>query len=1213
MDPHLAGNIGGELLEAVRNVPGKSSKASRASRRSKLMSLYSMNTSGKLAAMDALKKLRCKSRTIAAIAFQELHCLPAAIPDLQVQADANGWNVSAVPGVKDAAASAGVAISTPKHVPRASTSVVPQDCSPGRSPGRLAALWVQAAIPGGLLVLSVYLWHTEGASSRNVEIILRALSIARNHGGPWAMLGDFNCSLGELASAMGAALQAAGAVIISTREPTHYPGGTAEPATLDFGLVDARIANGRVVRSIEVDLDLAIGKHRAVCVKVSNKGHICYVTRFLRPRAFPRNIPVGCARKPVVASGDLEEVGLDRFYERTLACAEAEAARLHDLVESDGKIQSQFAGRELGLRTRQGLLLPPRSRSCLGIAREKAYVAKWIDERLRELRHHSDLHRKGLLTLAGLKQVEGIRRRFKRLAMDEKRMSVLVQSDARWASWVEQVVNWDFDNDEQSLEPAQQTAKALQQQLAQEHLQASQTRWKQWIKDKLPNGGAAVHAYVKREVQRPILLQGDLRALDASPQAVLDGEEARWREVWHRLEGKYGQPWQEAELPPSQKLPPITAKQIWKAALSFSPRTGVGEDVFHPRLVAFLSEEVRSCYAQVLNTAEDTGCWPSIVSVNLIHLIPKLSGGMRPIGLMATLIRIYERVRRNLVARWREENCEDFNYMANGRSSIDAVWNQSVRDEAAARKGILSASALLDLIKAFESVRLDIIWATGVENKFPLPVLRLALQAYCLTRRLVFREAVGKPIRTFNAILAGGGFATDLLALLLHKTLLKLKTVVPDIHLYVVVDDLTIRAEGTASNVSTALAKAVRLCIHDLEETLDMQVSRGKAWETPDGIKSVALASTPEARRSIRTSMRALGIPTRLTTKNLGVDYAQGRRARQRVTMLGRWRKVKTKAKKCVRLGREAALHVSRTALVPSLVYGVECTSLPSGVLQGLRGVVAEMAGPINGRSTTARLAMRSCEPAYSVILAPLRAWWKALWRNSLPRSTMEAAFHGAADAAQQAGHLVHSNVAGGAGAYLSSLKRIGWQAQDISSIITEKGCSMRLGVNCDPKMLLRLASTALERKLAIESGLSAQLSSLQVADGYHRASSQASGFVPMGKLPGLEQQAMAEWWAQFQHDQGRLIPWLRPAVDALRTAKRRGVEECATASFISLIEGGWWTQSRLHHNSLAADPLCKCCGKEHGTLWHRVARLCGANQTDSPASAIVDVGAARW
>ena len=230
---------------------------------------------------------------------------------------------------------------------------------------------------------------------------------------------------------------------------------------------------------------------------------------------------------------------------------------------------------------------------------------------------------------------------------------MLVQADARWADWVEQVASWDFDSDERALEPAQQQADTLQQQLAQEHLQASQKRWRQWVKQKLPNGAAAVHAYVKRDLQRPILIQGDLSSLDASPQAVLEDEETKWKEVWHRLSGKYGNPWQEAELLPSQRLPPITAKQIRSAALSFSTKTAVGEDWLHPRLVAFLSEDVRDCYAQVLNTAELSGRWPSLVSVNLINLIPKPTGGLRPIGLMATLIRIYERVRKSIVARWR--------------------------------------------------------------------------------------------------------------------------------------------------------------------------------------------------------------------------------------------------------------------------------------------------------------------------------------------------------------------------------------------------------------------------------------------------------------------------------------------------------------------------------------------------------------------------------
>ena len=65
-----------------------------------------------------------------------------------------------------------------------------------------------------------------------------------------------------------------------------------------------------------------------------------------------------------------------------------------------------------------------------------------------------------------------------------------------------------------------------------------------------------------------------------------------------------------------------------------------------------------------------------------------------------------------------------------------------------------------------------------------------------------------------------------------------------------------------------------------------------------------------------------------------------------------------------------------------------------------------------------------------SVFLIHLGAaedWWNLFGTVVFPPFTLELAIRGAAKAAASAGHLEHGNVAGGAGAYLSSLKRIGW------------------------------------------------------------------------------------------------------------------------------------------------------------------------------------------
>ena len=118
------------------------------------------------------------------VALQEHHCLSEALPDLQHQAAQLGWNLAAVPAtIKEEGPSAGVALVTPKHIPSASSQLVQLDLSPKEPPGRLGGLWVQAGIPGGMLVLSAYLWHSEGMTSRNIGIILHAFAAVKAHGG----------------------------------------------------------------------------------------------------------------------------------------------------------------------------------------------------------------------------------------------------------------------------------------------------------------------------------------------------------------------------------------------------------------------------------------------------------------------------------------------------------------------------------------------------------------------------------------------------------------------------------------------------------------------------------------------------------------------------------------------------------------------------------------------------------------------------------------------------------------------------------------------------------------------------------------------------------------------------------------------------------------------------------------------------------------------
>ena len=70
--------------------------------------------------------------------------------------------------------------------------------SPAESPGKLAAAWVDGVLRDGVLILSVYLWHTEGAIARNLGLLRAAGVAASRYGVPWIIVSDFNMTPEEL-------------------------------------------------------------------------------------------------------------------------------------------------------------------------------------------------------------------------------------------------------------------------------------------------------------------------------------------------------------------------------------------------------------------------------------------------------------------------------------------------------------------------------------------------------------------------------------------------------------------------------------------------------------------------------------------------------------------------------------------------------------------------------------------------------------------------------------------------------------------------------------------------------------------------------------------------------------------------------------------------------------------------------------------------------
>ena len=145
---------------------------------------------------------------------------------------------------------------------------------------------------------------------------------------------------------------------------------------------------------------------------------------------------------------------------------------------------------------------------------------------------------------------------------------------------------------------------------------------------------------------------------------------------------------------------------ISRAAMTFPIGTGLGWDGIHPRTICRLGEDTFEWLVEVIHPCEITGIWPMEVDIMVIALLPKSDGGLRPIGLMPFLLRIWCRARKDVTAEWERLNQHPLLYFGKGIGADIAAWKQAARAELAAASTFKVGyrQALLDLVKAFDRI-----------------------------------------------------------------------------------------------------------------------------------------------------------------------------------------------------------------------------------------------------------------------------------------------------------------------------------------------------------------------------------------------------------------------------------------------------------------------------------------------------------------------------
>ena len=933
--------------------------------------------------------------SVMAILNQEHHCSESSFVDLQYDARSVGWNLHGVHAAKTADGfSAGVCIATRTSVGR---GLIHDSCdhSPRVSPGRFAAAWLQIGPDTGIIMGSIYMYHSEGSSIRNRKLLEHAVAVLSAYGSPWVLGGDFNVAPDEMVHLFAHVLEQGNAYVFATDLPTHCP-TVGRHRTLDYLLCSG--AASHWIDKVYVDYGVAASPHRAVRVKLKAERHNFTAECLRTPKHFPRQKPIGCAREPVLpelppaihlsspeGSGHTSSLDSPAQVWPALAHAiETELCRVTDCVSRNGLAQKAYSGRAQGVRTANILVLPKRGSASLGKVDEVAHALHWLSVRIGEIACIS-------AKLRDDRQVtEGAKRQWcdimSKLTSDKGLARIVTRICDDWKKLLGAVALHQPGQDTEWLRRVAGLAKEDAVSRKQRFCEARAASWKQHVAKQMHNGAAVTHRWIKRDSIDPITIAtvGTHEARTASPQAIVDQDLTMWRQVWCRPGIEGTAPWHTDCA--NEDLPEIVGADIAKAARSFKPATSIGCDSISPGSIGWLSDELCDTIARFLNAVEQVGHWPPQIATSLVHLIPKPGGGRRPIGILPTIVRLWERARKPLAQKWLRANRRPYDWATQGRSSEAAAWQCSLIDEAAKGQDLQSAAVFVDLTKAFEQVRLSDVWLSAKRHGFPLRLIRPALEAFSFARRLCYHGAISSPVHTRTAILAGGGFAQLALLLVLFDPLDQLHSIFTGkaVTVCAYVDDIAIQAVGSEQEVRSNLARATNSLVEQLEDGLRMQVSRRETWSSEGQGKTVAVASSRSLVRALSTPMRRMGIQLKSKAKHLGVLFTPGSRTREPRGQTSRWAPNSARRARAARLGYRLGLHAFKTVVVLAALYG-SSVALPSlSTSRALRRETARAIGPVRGRSIVARLTVNRCDPELTIVSKAVFPWLQAVWEQRL-------------------------------------------------------------------------------------------------------------------------------------------------------------------------------------------------------------------------------------
>ncbi|CAK0858255.1 unnamed protein product [Prorocentrum cordatum] len=445
------------------------------------------------------------------------------------------------------------------------------------------------------------------------------------------------------------------------------------------------------------------------------------------------------------------------------------------------------------------------------------------------------------------------------------------------------------------------------------------------------------------------------------------------------------------ETEPRQELPEFTESdlaKLKKVARTFKRKTAQGVDRWHPAMLQGASDAAHWTLLQILREVERTLVWPQHAATVIFFLIPKSVAVDRAIGLLPTLVRVWEIMREPYMIEWAKANQRSWDCTAFGKAAEDAAWEVLLANEGdevqdSDPRTLATVTAILDLVKAFERVSLHVLWERGKAMGFNTGVLAVVCSYFAMARRVNTGEAISEETRTVATIIAGSKFSVGFLKMVIQDTIDGLVVEYPLVQWRMYVDDLCLKQRGAQQWIVDSFPSVV-------DDSVDGFAALGLEFSLGDQGKGAVMASTKWLRQALKQDAAERGLPLVLACPYLGVDvvahgtaakHKSGKRFKRMRNRVARLKGLKGSGKGVTRgIGL-----VYKCGLKRSVMYGCKCLGMPDHQLQQVRRAAGHLLpGSRGAKSLTLQLAVLKEDPTEEATLAPVVRWARAVWEQAV-------------------------------------------------------------------------------------------------------------------------------------------------------------------------------------------------------------------------------------